>query len=238
MDDVAGLPPLLVSLHMPKTAGTSFSTVLRSGFGDRYCDDYDTMPMQVWRARRHAQALAAAIRLRRAGVAPGIDCVHGHFLPIKYRLGIAGRRPLRFITWLRDPVERAISHYHFWRREYAGDDPHQPLRNRMLTEDWSLERFTLGPEMRNLYRQYLWGFRPGLFSFIGVTERYEADLERLARLLPGLAVLSASQELVNPARKNERYAITPDLRHRIERHHAADVSLYRRVLGRREAGSG
>src|SRR5690606_2764198 len=48
--------PLLVSLHLPKTAGTSFSDTLRAAHGAGYRDDYADLPMQhgAWTRRRHA----------------------------------------------------------------------------------------------------------------------------------------------------------------------------------------
>lgn len=222
--------PLLVSLHLPKTAGTSFADTLRAAAGDGYRDDYADLPMQhgPWKRRRHA--LRAGLALRRH---PPQDatCIHGHFLALKYRVAL-GARPVRWITWLRDPVQRLASHYAFWRRDYDGLDPAQPLRNRMLREDWSFERFALGPELRNVYRQYLWGFDPAHFDFIGITEHYADDLACLASSLGCGPVVSAA--LVNAERGDQGYAVPDDLRARIERHHAADVALYRWALRRRE----
>lgn len=220
---------LLVSLHMPKTAGTSFAETLRAAAGPGYLADYADLPMQhaPWRRRRDAVRGGLALRGR---IGPGVTCIHGHFLALKYRIALAGR-PVRYITWLREPVQRLASHYAYWRRDYDGGDPAQPLRNRMLREDWSFERFALGPEMRNVYRQYLWGFDPARFDFIGLTEHYESDLGRLVAMLGCQPVAAAA--LVNPEGGEAGYAVDPGLRRRIERHHAADLALYRRVLERR-----
>lgn len=222
-------PPVVVSLHLPKTAGTSFAETLRAAHGGGYQGDYADLPLQhdAWRRRRDAVCGGLALRGR---LGADVSCIHGHFLVLKYRIAL-GRRPARYITWLRDPVQRLASHYAYWRRDYDGGDPAQPLRNRMLREEWSFERFALGPEMRNAYRQYLWGFDVARFDFIGITEHYEADLERLARILGCQAVVAAA--LVNPDCGEAGYEIEPGLRQRIERHHAADLALYRRVAGAR-----
>ena len=42
-----------------------------------------------------------------------------------------------------------------------------------MEKGWSLERFCLGPEVRNIYSQFLYGFLLEYFSFIGTTEFYE-----------------------------------------------------------------
>lgn len=221
--------PLLVSLHLPKTAGTSFAETLREAHGAGYREDYADVPMQyaAWRRRMHAVRGGMALRGR---VPEEARCIHGHFLALKYRIAL-GARPVRWITWMREPVQRLASHYAFWRRDYDGTDPTQPLRNRMVREDWSFERFALGPEMRNVYRQYLWGFDLARFDFIGITEHYQADLERLARRLGWEAVAAAA--LVNPERGETGYDIDPALERRIRRHHAADMALYARALARR-----
>jgi len=221
--------PLLVSLHLPKTAGTSFAETLRAACGVGFRADYDDLPMQhgTWRRRRDAVRGGLALRGR---LGADVTCIHGHFLALKYRIAL-GPRPVRYITWLRDPVQRLVSHHAYWRRDYDGSDPAQPLRNRMLREDWSFERFALGREMRNVYRQYLWGFDLARFDFIGITERYESDLDRLAPILGCEPVVAAA--LVNPESGDDGYEVEPGLRRRIERHHAADVALYQRVLGRR-----
>ncbi|MEN1941331.1 hypothetical protein WCE41_09355 [Luteimonas sp. MJ246] len=223
--------PLLVSLHLPKTAGTSFAETLRAASGDGYRDDYADLPMQYAALRRRMQAVRGGLAMR-GRVAADATCIHGHFLALKYRIAL-GRRPARWITWMRDPVQRLASHYAFWRRDYDGGDPAQPLRNRMLREQWTFERFALGPELRDVYRQYLWGFDPARFDFVGITEHYHADLERLARRLGWKAVAAAA--LVNPERGESGYDIDPRLRARIARHHAGDIALYRWALARRGA---
>ncbi len=174
------------------------------------------------RGIREFRALLSVPRRRRVASIPQVRAIHGHMLPGAWRLA-ALRRPVRFITCLRDPLQRAVSHYHYWRRDYCGDDPSQPLRNRMLREGWSLERFCLGPELRNVYRQYLWGFDPNRFDFIGVTERYSEQLRWL--LGQGLESGMEDVRLANPER-GERYAIDPDLERRMRAHHAVDLRLY------------
>lgn len=228
-------PRLLVSVHMPKTAGTSFAAALQARFGAGYQPDYADLPMQAPRWRRQSDALLRSHDTCRALCAESVQCIHGHFLPAKY-VPLAQWRQVGFVTWLRDPVERVVSHYHFWRRDYDGSDAAQPLRNRMLAEDWSLERFALGPELRNVYRQYLWQFDVSRFAFIGVTERYAQDLALFAeRFLDGQAVLQTA--LANPDRGGEVYGIPARLRERIEAHHAADMALYRRARDRRIGAS-
>src|SRR5262245_14846112 len=144
---------MLISVHLPKTAGTSFGQSLADHFGDRLFKDYDDSPLNTAPMWRRASAVLGGLGNSVTSLNRH-DCIHGHFLPIKY---LWLRRPVRFITWMRDPVERLASHYEFWRRSYH---PHrsQPLHRRVVEEDWSFERFYRSPEMKDVYTQFLWGF--------------------------------------------------------------------------------
>lgn len=227
---------MLISLHLPKTAGTSFRALLQAHYGDRLRDDYGDRPLHDAVAERRLHAVRSGIGLAlRPRRLQGVDAIHGHFLAIKYSLW-SGGPDWRRVAWLRDPVERLASHYHYWRRSYDAGTAGS-LHHRMVDENWSLERFCLGPELRNVYRQFLWGVPLARFDFVGITEHYATDSEHFARHVLGLTALplasSPEAENANPAAR-ARYVDDPALRERIERHHAADVSLYRAALRRRQ----
>jgi hypothetical protein len=226
-------PSILVSVHLPKTAGTSFAMALRAHYGDRLVEDYTMVPLNRARGRREWDALRAGVAARAAGTLRH-HAVHGHFLPLKYRLALRGHQ-VDYVTWLRDPVDRLLSHFHYWKRTPEVASPAQPLRYRFVREDWSLERFCLGPELRNVYRQYLWGFPPSRFAFIGITEHYDTELDDMgARLLGSAATLTRARARVNPDGPVARYPVSAALEARIRRHHAADVRLYAWALAQRE----
>ncbi len=218
---------------MPKTAGTSFAVALRQHFGDALAEDYDMHPFSRPRVRREWEAVRAGLAAR--GRLPDhVRAIHGHFLPVKYAIAQRGR-DVRFVTWLRDPVERMVSHYQYWKRYSHRASPAQPLRHRVLRQDWSMERFCLGPEMRNFYHQFLWCFAPERFAFIGITEHYQDDLARFAQAFLG-ADAPVAYGRINPERATDAYPIQASLRARIEQHHAADMALYRWAMSRQQTG--
>ncbi|MDH3402848.1 MAG: sulfotransferase family protein [Acidobacteriota bacterium] len=214
--------PLLVSIHVPKTGGMSFQRTLEAHFGDRFRRDDADRPANTGPLRRRLRALRAALALARDGLA-GVDCVHGHFLAAKWLL-LARRRPVTFVTWLRDPVERLASHYHYWRRSY---DPATalPLHRRAVEEDWTFERFALGPELRDLATELLWRLPRERLAFVGLTETYEADHAAFCRRILGIA-RPPTTENVNPEAAPDPYVADPALRRRIAEHHRQDVELY------------
>lgn len=226
----ASEPPLIVSLHMPKTAGNSLKVVLDEHFGEAISHDYLDYPMNVAPGERHLQAIEGCLA---AAKAPSeyrdTRCIHGHFLPVKYLL-LADTRPAVFVTWMRDPVERVVSHYHYWFDHYDPGSPDtRPLHRQVVEEQWSLEQFCLSEQMRNVYSQFLWGFPLERFDFIGITENYEADLRAFSLAYLG----SELQARVVNERKSPGSAsaeLGDPLRERVEQWHAADMDLYRRAV--------
>jgi len=221
---------MIISVHLPKTAGKSFQAALETRFGDSLLEDYGSFPINTPRYERQRAALEASLSSAEADLA-GVECIHGHFLPVKYLL-LATRRDLTFVTWVRDPIQRLLSHYHYWRKtDQPGTAP--PLRRKMLEEDWSVKRFCLGDEMRNTYAQFLWAFPIENFDFIGVTEYYEEDLAYFAERFLGVPV--EPQRVNVGAAQGKEYELDAELRRQIEAFHERDIELYQRALEKRQA---
>jgi hypothetical protein len=220
---------------MPKTAGNSFKVVLDEHFGEAMHHDYADYPLNVAPEERHRQAVEGCLATAMEEY-ENIQCIHGHFLPLKYLL-LADLRPTIFIAWMRDPMERLVSHYHYWYDAYDPKSPDtRPLHRRVVEEQWSLEKFCLSPDMRNLYNQFLWGFPLERFDFIGITENYEADLRAFSLGYLGSALQA---RVVNRRKSPQRGAeLTGQLRKKVEKWHAADVDLYQRALAASAIRSG
>ena len=131
---------------------------------------------------------------------------------------------------MRNPVERILSHYYFWKKTYRpGKVPN--LHRKVVEEDWSIERFCLGPEIRNLYWQFLWGFPIDYFDFIGITEFYEDDFNYFVQHYLG--------DHIEPKRLNVggkgrgAYQIDRSFRKEIEAFHDRDIDLYQSALAKR-----
>ena len=130
-------PWTLVSVHLPKTAGTSFAEALQRVHGDGLRLDNADRPLAHARGERRLSALRQACAM--AGQVLPDACVHGHFLPLKYALA----RRTRFCVWLRDPVQRVVSRYHHYRR-HGANEPHH--RRWGLLPGLTLEQFVVLPQ--------------------------------------------------------------------------------------------
>lgn len=222
---------MLVSIHMPKTAGSSFRASLEEAFGAGFRPDYADYPLACPVAERHAAALEYGLAVEPGDFA-GVTCVHGHFLPIKYLL-LADHLPCRFVTWLREPVERLISHYFYWQRSYDADATDTTtLHRRVVEEGWTLEQFCLAPELRDVYHQFLWAFPLRALDFVGISEFYAEDLREFSEHFLGI---NLQPKLVNVADEPRgARELGPELLRRVREWHARDVSLYEWGLRQRD----
>jgi hypothetical protein len=226
---------MIISLHLPKTAGTSFGRSLEDFFGDALLHDYQDLPINTPVYQRNLNALkaGAANGVREFGP---IRCIHGHFLPLKYLL-LGCKTKVRFVTWMRDPVERLVSHYWYWKRSF---DPHcaPPLHRMVIEEDWSLERFCLSAELKNFYSQFLWGFPLEMFDFIGIVANYSEDFDYFSRHFLGTRLPVLQENVGEHATDRTHHANDPGFRKSVEKHHQKDMALYRRSLELRLASRG
>lgn len=186
---------------MPKTAGTSFRAALEREYGDDLAAVYDDVGVDG-RAYR---------------------AVHGHFAPSRFW---SAGRGASLVMWLRDPADRIASYYDFWR----SSEPHgNPNHDEFLASGMTLTEFAAWPPIRTEFEaDYVAGLSPADLDFVGITERYDADLARLASLL-GWKSDAAVRTNVTPG---DRTPLDPGTRAEIERLHAVEVDWYRRFSSR------
>lgn len=169
-------------VHMPKCAGTSVKQVLEADMAERgesarLIFDYDSY-IKIPGSQRVDRILKD---LDDPVEVPDDALVYGHFFPVKY-IGAQRLDDLRLVTILRDPLDRLISHYHFWK---SGDFSDHYLWRKMKDSEWTLEDFILCDEMRNFYSQYFSQVPLQFFSYIGIYE----DLDRsVASCLSALGI--------------------------------------------------
>ncbi len=212
---------MIISLHIPKSAGTSFRFSLKEHFGSALLEDYGTRPLRIpfELGRKKAESFNRKIKF---GKYSGTSCIHGHFLAAKYS-AFVGRAT--FITWLRNPVDRLYSNYYHILRNHPGARNTIPFRVRR--EGWTLEEYCFSPLMKNYCSNFFWNFDISAFEFIGIVENYETELDFFFRNFLGSGT-QPFKENTNP--DNEPYRIDPDMRNELEKFHALDMSLYNRAL--------
>ena len=159
--------PLLVSIHIPKTAGAMLLTVFAKQFGDRL--------------QRAYQAPKPGLRRTASDGWPDIAnpaCIHGHAVFDRFPW-VTEAPDARFVVFLREPLAGAVSLWRYKKSVKAWDP---------AAESWAavgLEEYLLEEYNHNRYSKWIGRSRRRLeeFFFVGVVERIDESMAMLFRLL-------------------------------------------------------
>lgn len=91
---------IILSTHIPKTGGTTFKEILKMVYGDK-C---------IWALQSHS-AINAYEQIKHLDFS-NIDIIHGHFSYGLHELLPKGFE-YKYITFLRNPIERLLSYHNF-----------------------------------------------------------------------------------------------------------------------------
>jgi hypothetical protein len=242
--------PLLVLVHIPKTAGMTLARILHCHYGNalrgtgeprgRHARPDQQAP-NVFSRFEHVDG-----RLRAIAATSGVRAVVGHIT-----FGLHDRLPTdaRYVTILRDPIERTLSHYYFFvrppaergERAWAGLVPpwlQQPSPELTLEECLTEGGFI--PD--NLQTRMLCGLvspydplPPSAleqaehnlrkrFAFVGTTERLEEFLA-LLNLELGWPAVAGERSNANPGRLRKE-DLAPEVLRVVEERNALDRQLH------------
>jgi hypothetical protein len=214
----------LFSLHIPKCGGTSLLHALRKWFWRwRVIDHY-----------RSDTPVPSPINVR------GQMCVHGHFNSARQR-GIMQFYPQanQFITFLREPFDRAVSLWHFMPKVAKERGDLAWLEKPPDFASWLRKRAVLHSKGRN-FESLIWYFphRPievgipeqmdQLFVFVGIMERYQDSLDALAH------ALGKSRVKVTHLNQTERANEYDGWRRFYRNHFADEYAVYEAALKRND----
>lgn len=101
----------MISIHIPKTAGTSFYAILQDIYGKSHSIEV-----------KREQARANAGKFQRF-LQPEHRVLHGHF-HFEEIQNLYDPERVKLVSWLREPVSRVISNYYFFNRKVNEDPNH------------------------------------------------------------------------------------------------------------------
>jgi hypothetical protein len=209
---------LIAYIHVMKTGGQTMCDILRQSFPGRHCD------LQV-------KGVASADDLRFARrFYPHLRSIAGHgVVPLSNLAEAAGS--IRFFAFLRDPLERCVSHYQYRRNKDETSD----------FEPW-LERFA-NYQTRFLTRTRTTGaarsIRPNAdhaievierhVGFVGLQERFDESLVMLRRWIddPEFDIEYRARNVASKSTIRKQLLGDPRIVALIEAHHEEDAKLYR-----------
>lgn len=204
---------MIFSVHIPKTAGTSFRMALEERYGEKLALYYGVQdPKTTGSLRVPLGQLAARVEALQA---EGVEVLHGHFTVTSVKPLITD--PSRQLwTWLRDPVERTVSQFDFYRERKLDL---AKLAGKVKSGEILLKDFVRLRSVRDIQSHYLRGVDLSEFGFVGITERFEL----------GLALLFGAEAPQLKRRYNatdERSQTRAPMRAHLLRANAQDMALY------------
>ncbi len=212
----------LVSIHIPKTAGTSFRNTLKSVYGEA----------SVARLDIHIENKKVRLNEKLYNdnhLDYEIKVIHGHFCPDDLNNFIKINRKTLFITWLRDPVERVVSNYYYLAKRLTEilDEENNNL-NILSKMQRSLIEYASDEISRNRMSKFLSGKELSKMAFVGIQEHYEEDLKQLAQLFnwDNLAVFKHNVT-------GSKYEVSESDRAKIAALNELDMAIYNEGLALR-----
>jgi hypothetical protein len=225
-----GPPRWLIFLHIPRTAGTTFVRILERQYGaDAVLALYDAPPGE------EVARLAPGELARRRVLA-------GHF---GFGLHVELPGSCRYVTFLREPVERVRSHYEFVRRqpghylheaasrlslaayvEHCGRaEPNNDQTRLLAGRAYASPEGTWSPDMLEAAVRHLDGH-----CEVGLTDAFDASLVALRRRLGWARPFYVPRNAGRPAAGG----LPAGVEALIRAHNALDVELHRHARERFE----
>lgn len=211
----------LISLHIPKTGGTSFYHILKQVYGPA---------IEISYRRRDYLAAAELPGGFEQALAVGTKVLHGHFYYPEVK-ALHQNSGAKLLCWLRDPIERVRSNYRFFKYllENPAINPRNYALNKHRSEETLLEYAALA-ECQNRMSAFIEGTVVENFFFIGLLEQFSDDVKLLGEALHWGPVTVPHKNVV-VAKKNS--LSNQDLE-RLMEWNAADIRLYTKVLKLRD----
>src|SRR3989344_6828500 len=128
IDDKNKKPPLYIFLHIPKTGGTTFSKHLLDGLKKETVIKFYSIPETG--PIESLEKLKETINLLLSGKEgqEQIQAIYGHSIYLGLEK-LFPDREIRYITFLRQPLNRIVSHYNFYRQKLE-----KGIRDKVITD--------------------------------------------------------------------------------------------------------
>ena len=203
---------IILSIHIPKTGGTTFRNLLEQVFGE---DLYFYYPHHLEHKIQFPEKNVFDYSKRRIVKSdfPNEDylikqedytipektlkCIHGHFRTDKFSKKFTDAE---YITWFRDPVQALMSGY-----KHAVRHP-EDINERLakaLNGNLEIENF-MNSIIPNPQKRFICKKSLDDFKFIGITEEYERSIKLFCKIFDIELPEKIDTENINPDREKNK----------------------------------
>lgn len=212
---------ILFSIHIPKTAGTSFTKILHKWFwpglhAHYYNQREDIQPLKLRPIKKLAHSL---------GVYP--LCINGHFEP-PWHVFDYYPKANQFLTIVRDPLEMQLSFYHFqkkritqgemfWKGIRINEFPYKDVNDFLDSRPpYLLQFFPWNLTLTN-FKSVL----GNNFIHIGVTEKLQNSIDIMAQKLGKKTIEIGTENRTKRLEEPSKKAVSI-----FKRKHAVEYKIY------------
>lgn len=217
---------MIISIHVPHTAGTSFRMLLREFYGERLFLDYgDWVGYNTRGSMRRRERRSIEISKKKNELLRDFNAIHGHFTADKYRRILA---QASFAAFFRDPFQQTVSDFECMKRYPNIRHPALKVFHDLKPD---IVEYIRCPIFQTSQMEFLGSLSLSDLEFVGLTEEFEISVELFNRTF-GAKLSATYQANVNPNGNGRPYPIDHDLRKEIARYRSSDVELYERAKER------
>ena len=213
----------LISIHIPKTAGTSFRNILKEVYGDEAVIRLD-ISLKTQEVRINEQLY------HEENLPPETQVIHGHFSPALLIQRFVLDTTPKMITWLRHPVDRVISNFYYLEKRLKEELQEEIKGLDILSKmQRKLMEYAQDEINRNRQHKFLAGVRLEDLDFVGIQEHYSEDLKSLSHLFNWPSYQEARHNVTGGIYTQ----VSAQDRAEIAKLNASDIALYEEGLALR-----
>ena len=209
----------MISIHIPKTAGTSFRNILKEAFGEKNVVRFDIV-------KKEKIVLVEQKEVKSKKLSSKIKVIHGHFnyKHLVEKLEINEDVPV--ITWLRHPVERVISNYYYLAKRLKDELQEEEKGLNILAKmQKSLIEYARLEMNRNRMSKFLEGISLEQMKFVGIQEHFHEDLLYFGELFGIKDIKPLEHNITGTKHKIDEAVILE-----IEELNSSDMDIYKNGL--------